>query len=68
LNLLLELKSFDDIVDVEAIIVAVAHEDYLELDIDSLKHKLNYRGLIMDVKGILDPNSFKDSGIMYWRL
>jgi len=64
----IELKSFDDIVDVEAIIVAVAHEDYLELDTDSLKHKLNYRGLIMDVKGILDPNSFKDSGIMYWRL
>ncbi len=64
----IELQAFDDITDVEAIIIAVAHADFLKLDIDSLKHKLNYRGLIMDVKSILDPNAFKDSGTMYWRL
>lgn len=64
----IELKSFDEIVNVDAIILAVAHNEYLKLDSDILKHKLDYRGLIMDVKSILDPNSFKDSGIVYWRL
>jgi UDP-N-acetyl-D-glucosamine/UDP-N-acetyl-D-galactosamine dehydrogenase len=64
----LELNSFDEIVNVEAIILAVAHDDYRKLDSEFLKRKLDYRGLIMDIKGILDPNAFKNSGIMYWRL
>lgn len=63
-----ELSSFDEITDVEAIILAVAHDDYLKLDSEFFKNKLDYRGLIMDIKSILDPDPFKNSGIMYWRL
>ncbi len=63
-----ELSSFDEITDVEAIILAVAHDDYMKLDSESLKHKLDYRGLIMDIKSILAPASFENSGVMYWRL
>ncbi len=64
----IELQPWEKIVDIEAIILAVAHQKYLELDKDVLQSKLNHRGLMMDVKSILNPHDFKGSGIIYWRL
>lgn len=63
-----ELSPFDEITNVKAIILAVAHNDYLELDSEVFKCKLDDHGMIMDIKSILDPNSFKNSEILYWRL
>ncbi len=62
------LVEWDEIVDLDAIVLAVSHRKYLELDKAHLKVKLNHRGLVMDVKSMLDPKEFKDSGIFYWRL
>ncbi|MFI4956576.1 MAG: nucleotide sugar dehydrogenase [Gammaproteobacteria bacterium] len=64
----IRLCKWEDIPEVDAIIIAVAHDFYKHMDKKELKEKLKYRGLIMDVKSILDPKEFKGSGIMFWRL
>lgn len=64
----IHLVKWEDIPEVDAIILAVGHQFYVDFDKKELKEKLKYRGLIMDVKSILDPEEFKDSGILLWRL
>jgi UDP-N-acetyl-D-galactosamine dehydrogenase len=64
----IHLYKWEDIPDVDAIIVAVAHNQFKEMDVKEYKEKLKYRGLIMDVKSILNPDDFTGSGIMFWRL
>ena len=46
-------KNLDDEVKYDAIILAVAHKEFLNID---LKKHLNENGVIYDVKGILDRN------------
>lgn len=62
------LCALDDMHDLDAIILAVAHKAYVDMDKKQLKEKLNGRGLIMDVRSLLDPDEFKGSGIVVWRL
>jgi UDP-N-acetyl-D-galactosamine dehydrogenase len=62
------LVDWELIKDVDAIILCVSHQFYLDCDPKVLKEKLNFRGLIMDVKSILNPEDFKESGVMLWRL
>lgn len=50
-----------DIVKMDCIILAVAHNEFRELDI---KARLNDNGVIVDVKGIVKETS----GVNYWRL
>lgn len=56
------LKSSD------AIIFAVAHTQFKELNIEGLKKILNPGGVVVDVKGIFNPKDFINSGFKYWRL
>lgn len=64
----IDLIGWEEIHDVVAIVLTVAHKEYVSLDPKVLKEKLNYRGLLMDIKSILDRASFKDSGVSLWRL
>lgn len=64
----LTLANWDKIKDIDAIILAVAHKEYLAFGANVFKKKLNNRGLIMDVKSLLKPEDFQNSGITYWRL
>lgn len=63
-----ELVDWPEIRDVDALIFAVAHDEYLKLSPKELRQKLNNRGLIIDVKSIFNSEDFKDSGILLWRL
>lgn len=64
----LKVVELEDIKEVEAIILAVAHKQYVEMDKEVFKKMLNNRGVIMDVKNILNPQDFEGSGIFLWRL
>lgn len=64
----LNLQEWQNLNDLDAIVLAVAHKEYMALDKNELKRMLNYRGLIMDIKGILKPEEFVDTGIILWRL
>lgn len=64
----LSLVPWKDITDVDAIIFSVAHNQFLKFSPEEIKQKLNFRGLIIDVKCILNPNDFNGSGVSLWRL
>lgn len=67
--------TFDEIADVQeadAIIVAVGHEQFMNLsqeDFDKMfKKESNGNKVIIDIKGILDRKEYKQAGYKYWRL
>lgn len=47
------------------LIIAVAHEEYKNLNLD---HLVKDNGIIIDIKGILDSEKCKTKGWKYWRL
>jgi len=68
----LEFESIDNIKDMDAVVLAVAHDEFKGLSMD----KLNgfYRDVpcenrvIIDVKGLLDRKEYEAAGYRYWRL
>jgi UDP-N-acetyl-D-galactosamine dehydrogenase len=64
----IELKTWEDLSDLDAIILTLAHRQYVELDKKNLKKLLKADGLIMDIKNILNPKEFKDTRITLWKL
>lgn len=67
----IEFKTMEDIRDVDALIIAVAHEQFLSLDREKVssfydaKHK---RKVLMDLKGILNRKEYQTEDFLYWRL
>ena len=49
----------------DAVIVAVNHDEYKNLDLNYFKSIMNDDPILMDLKGIYDPS---ENGITYWRL
>ena len=61
----LELNSMNDLMECNAIIIAVAHNEYRNLNkeqIDKIMAKENK--ILIDIKGIIDKNNFED--YRYW--
>lgn len=68
----IELVDLNELKNLDAIIVAVAHDQYKELDINKIDELfLRYNpGLkvIIDVKGIMEREDFISDKYIYWRL
>lgn len=68
----IELTDYNRAIKADAFIIAVAHNIFKkQLTLEVLKgHLVNNgnNGVVIDVKGIFDPETFKDSGVLYWRL
>ena len=65
-----EFVSFDDIHDMDAVILAVAHEQFKSFEmaqLDALYAK-NAPKVLLDLKGLLDRKTYEDAGYYYWRL
>ncbi len=63
-----KLCPFDGLKPCDALVVAVAHQEYRSLSIDTLRAMMNDAPLIMDVKGIYDRQVIEKSNIRFWRL
>lgn len=64
----IDLTSWENLTDLDAIVLAVAHREYVNMDRNEIKEKLGRRGLLLDVKEIFDASDFADTGITLWRL
>jgi len=77
----IELKRLEDIKDVDAVILAVPHDEYKKLTLEYISslYNNNYshingnesiedRKVLVDVKGILDRNNAEKMDYLYWRL
>ena len=65
----LELTEFEKVNNCDAVVLAVAHDEFKTLsksDFDALYK--NETKILLDVKGILDRKTFESAGYKYWRL
>ena len=68
----LEFASIDDIQDMDAVIIAVGHDEFLNLSQEQLgkffKQGSNSNKVIVDIKGVLSRAEYEAAGYRYWRL
>lgn len=61
------LTSWDDLPEADVLVLAVAHEFYVELGVAGLLEKASSGGCITDIKSLFPLDSFPDR-ITHWRL
>ncbi|MBD5505093.1 MAG: nucleotide sugar dehydrogenase [Lachnospiraceae bacterium] len=64
-------RSMDEVKDMDAVIIAVAHNDFLKLDrerIDSFYAATHKRKVLSDIKGVLNRKEYLTEDYLYWRL
>ena len=64
----LELKSWENLPCADAIIVAVAHRQFIETPLTDFQGKVNDKGCFIDVKSQFDPAALRQAGFNVWRL
>lgn len=66
------LTKLEDVHDADCVIVAVAHNEFKQLEINAVKALYNNcddsQKVLIDVKGIYSIGTLKSSGLKYWRL
>ena len=64
--------SVEDIQGMDAIVVAVGHDQFLKFTQDDFnkmfKDSSNESKVLFDIKGILDRKEYEAAGYRYWRL
>jgi UDP-N-acetyl-D-galactosamine dehydrogenase len=63
-----ELTSWDDLPQAQALVLAVAHADYVKMPLATLAGKVVRNGCVMDVKAVLDRGAARTHGFSLWRL
>ena len=65
-----ELKSIEDIEEIDALMIAVAHNEYKKLNIKTFKEKFKDKNnmVLIDIKGILNKEEAIKEGYKFWRL
>lgn len=73
----IELTKFENIKNMDAVIVAVGHKEYIELTLESIKNlykekpeslNIEEKLVLIDVKGIFDREEAQLKNYLYWRL
>lgn len=62
------LTAWQDIPKAAAVVLAVAHQDYLDKGLDSILDLVLPGGVIMDLKSVLDRDAVQTRGYRLWRL
>lgn len=65
----IEFTKIEEVKNVDAVIIAVAHEKFSSFSIEQL-NKMYREGkkVLLDIKGLLDRKEYEKSGYVYWRL
>lgn len=67
----LEFDSKEALTDLDALLVGVGHEEFLDLqveDFDKMFNDSENPKILMDIKGLYNRQEFEDAGYVYWRL
>lgn len=66
------LTKFEDVKDADCVILAVAHDEFKKLSMNEIKELYKNTNdeekVLIDVKGIFDIGTLKESGLNWWRL
>ena len=61
--------EIDQIRDMDAVILAVAHQEFSRFDLNRMDRFYgDGRKILMDIKGLLDRQTYETAGYIYWRL
>ena len=63
-----EVREMKEMVDLDAIIIATAHDEFKKISMKEFNNMFNDKKIIIDVKGILDKSEYEKAGYSYWRL
>ena len=62
-------KDIKQCKDLDAIILAVAHDEYKELKLSQIDNMFGEgKKVLLDIKGLLDKKEYENAGYSYWRL
>lgn len=64
----IQLTQWKDIHNVSGMIIAVGHRQFKSITEQEYLQKFSGKGVLVDVKGILNPDDFESSRIEIWRL
>lgn len=64
----INLLQWEQLPVADAMVVAVAHKEFLDRDIDQLASKIQPRGTFVDVKAQFNAEALVASGLAVWRL
>jgi UDP-N-acetyl-D-galactosamine dehydrogenase len=64
----IRLLAWESLPRADAIVAAVAHRRFLEMDIEDITKKLVKGGAFIDVKAIFDATQLRAAGLGVWRL
>ena len=66
------LSTLEEAKDADCVIVAVAHKEFVEMNLNDIKALFkdgpDSEKVLLDVKGIYKVSELKESGMKYWRL
>ena len=59
----------NDFKDMDAVILAVAHDEFKNLTMDKISSfYANGEKVLLDIKGLLNRKEYEAAGYLYWRL
>ena len=64
----IRLLTWEELLAADALILAVAHRQFLDLPVSAYLKKIVRRGCFVDVKSVFDPAPFCKEGLRVWRL
>ena len=67
----IEFVDISEIKNMDAVILAVAHEQFKALtkaEIDAMFYTVKAPKVLLDLKGLLDRKTYEEAGYFYWRL
>lgn len=63
-----EFADMDAFRNLDALILAVAHDEFKKLPKDAFDKMFKDKKVLIDIKGILNRQEYEDDGYLYWRL
>ncbi len=65
----IEFADIAQIKDMDAVVLAVAHDEFKSLSMDEIDAFFgNGKKVLIDIKGLLNRNEYENAGYLYWRL
>lgn len=65
----IEFKDISSVKDADAVILAVAHDEFKKFTIDDIGAFFGEgRKVLLDIKGLFDRKEYENAGYIYWRL
>ena len=64
-------QSMEAVHDMDAVIIAVAHEEFLKFGrkaVDGFYNPAHRRRVLLDIKGLLNRKDYQTEDYLYWRL